>query len=51
MTPFPESYLFHYIVCEGKIPDNGGVPVRGKESKVREPKSQLRLIKWNSILM
>ena len=40
-----------YIVCEGKNIDNVGVPVRGWESKVREPKRRLSLIKWNIILM
>ena len=40
-----------YIVCEGKNIDNVGVSVRGRESKVREPKRQLSLIKWKIILM
>ena len=37
-------FLFHSIVYEGKVPDNGGVPVRGF-NKEREPKRQMRLIK------
>ena len=53
-VPFliPLSIPLLYIVCEGKNIDNGGVPVRGggRESKVREPRRQMGLIKWNLYL-
>ena len=52
-VPFliPLSIPLLYIVCEGKNIDNGGVPVRGEgESKVREPRRQMGLIKWNLYL-
>ena len=40
-VPFliPISIPLVYIVCEGKNINNGGVPVMGRESKVREKDS------------
>ena len=51
--PFPDPLPIPllYIVCEETNIDNGGVPVRGRESKVSESKRQMSLIKLNIIFM